>query len=587
MTIRRSGIVVGMMVATMCVSTSRSAADWRYAAPTVTVDGPVTVADGAGNGYTDSTSTDDIEALRSRAVSAPDEAGPWFRLAQAYAAGDKPGQALEACARAAALKPGNIEIRRHCSHYAEWSGDLPASIEHFEKLLDLAPGDDEALLGAARARSWSANLRRSANYYRRYLDIRPDDPDAWIEYARVRAWQGNFAVALKVLEEYRDRFGDSELYREEKARFLAWDNRPRESLSIIAPLLREEPEDYERLYTRAVAQAIDHRTDEALEIIESLKRLRPDSRDTQLLERTVRTPTRSTVSAGWHYYDDSDNVKIQGGRFDARLRLTPEASLTAGVTWDHLHADTGSGFETIEDEQRIRYSSAWVGGAYRFNPVVAVSGRIGRTDIDTTGDLTPYEVGLDLRPVDEVELSLLRRRELYALSPRSVSLGIEREHNALTVNWRPGYRYTVESILSYDELSDGNTRKELVLAPRRTMLRTGAYNMDLGGHFNWMAFEDDIDNGYYDPERYRRYAASFFGYHKLSEERGLSVVATAGFHKDDEMNDFEFGYDVVGELTLGLYGDWMSVLRVDYSDRYQQFSSYDGWNARLEITRRF
>lgn len=102
-----------------------------------------------------------------------------------------------------------------------------------------------------------------------------------------------------------------------------------------------------------------------------------------------------------------------------------------------------------------------------------------------------------------------------------------------------------------------------------------------------MAFDEELNNGYYDPERYQRYAATLFGYSKLSEDSGLSLVATAGFHKDDEMTDFELGYDIVGELRLGLYKDWMSVLRVDYSDRYQETGSYDGWNVNVNVTRRF
>jgi tetratricopeptide (TPR) repeat protein len=556
------------------------------AADAVTNDGrgiPVAaenVSEDAGKG-------DEITALQSRIADAPDDAALRLELARAHAADDRPAEALEACEKAAEIEPRNIEIRRLCGRYAEWAGDLEASREHFRTLLDLSPDDEEALLGAARAFGWSGRLGESAHYYRRYLDVQPDNPDAWIEYGQVRAWQGDYAAALAALEDYRDRYGETDRYREEKARYLAWDNRPREALSINTPLLEREPGNYERLYTQAVALAADYRATEAFEAIDELERLRPESKDTALLRRVAQTPYRSTARADWHYYDDSDSIRIQGAQLEARLQIGYRAGLSAGAAYSSLHADTGSDFETVGGRERIRYTRTWLGGDYRFNPAVAVSASVGDTDVSGADDFLSHEIILDLRPADGLELSLLRSRELYALSPRAVSLGIRRDHNALTLEWRPDHRYTLESILSFDDLSDGNNREELILAPRRAVLRTGPLNAALGLNLNWMRFDDDLDNGYYDPERYQRYAGTLFAYRKLGEDNGLSVVASAGLHKDDEMPDFEFGYDIVGELTLGLYKDWMSVLRVDYSDRYQETGGYDGWNIQFSITRRF
>lgn len=572
-----------------------SAGEWRYEGQTFTGSSSPIQAGEAGapsaleedDPASATTQQGTVEALETEVAANPNDANLILSLAQAHAERQQPGEALQYCLRAADIEPDNLQIRRHCARYAEWAGDLSESLRQFKRLLELAPGDEEGLLGAARAHGWSGKLGPAADYYKRYLELDPDNPEAWIEYAQVRAWQGNFAAAIEALDEYRQRYGETDRYLEEKARYLAWDNRPRRAMEINTPLLEKAPDDYERLYTRAVALAADSRTGAALDSIEKLSSLRPDSEDTQLLRRAVRTPTRPSVTVGWHYYNDSDTIKIQRWQADARLPVTTRASLQAGAATDTLEAGIGSGFETIGGEDSIRYDQAWLGASYRFNPMLAVAGRIGRGDIEDADTFTPYQVALDASPVDSTELSLTRRRELYALSPRAVSQGITREHNELAVNWRPGYRYVIEAAASYDELSDGNEQSRFVLAPRRAVLRTGEINADLGAHLTWSAFDEDLNNGYYDPTEYQRYAGSLFGYWKLSEDDGVSLVTTAGFHKDDEMNDYEFGSDVVVELTTGLYDDWMSVVTVDYSDRYQAVGSYDGWNVRMGLTGRF
>lgn len=565
-----------------------AAAEWRYDGQIPMNSGPPGVDTQApGTGAADTPVDATITTLESAVAESPRDVGLRLRLAEAHAAMDAPRKALQSCLEAARLEPNDASIRRLCANYAEWAGDLPRSREQFQALLELVPDDEEGLLGAAQAFGWSGKLDQAAGFYQRYLELFPDNPDAWIQYARVRSWQGNFAAALKALDAYRDLFGDTAAYREERARFLAWDNRPREALALVEPLLEEDPDDYERLYTRTVALSNDQRHEDALASLEALESSRPDSPETASLGRFVRTPTRSSVSIRGSHYEDSDTIEIQGLELNAEHHLTASAALSAGAAYHSLRADSDSGFAAIDGRERIRYEQTWVGGSYRFNPLAAVSGRVGHGDIQDAGDFTPYEIGLDLRPADNTTFSLLHSRALHAASPRAASLAVLNDHNELAVNWRPDFRHVVEAVVSHDDLSDGNTRQQLILAPRRAVVRTGSLNADLGLYLNWMSFDEDLDNGYYDPEQYQRYAGSLFGYWKINDDHGLSLIATGGFHKDDDMDDFEFGTDVALELTSGLYGDWMSVLHADYSDRFEGPGSYDGWSVSLGVTRRF
>lgn len=568
-----------------------AAADWLYGGPPPAGTLQPGEDHNPGSAATEASGAvvadETIATLESEVSVSPDDAALRLRLAEAYAAQDTPAKALESCLKAAGIAPVDVSIRRSCARYAEWAGDLAESRKQFQALLKLAPDDEQGLLGAARAHGWSGKLEQAADYYKRYMELFPDNPDAWIEYARVRSWQGNITAALNVLDKYRGRFGESFHYREERARYLAWDNRPREALAIITPLVEEEPDDYDRLYTRTVALAADQQTGAALESLEELNRIRPDSTDTTLLNRVVRTPMRSSIGAGGSYYNDSDTIEIRGVQLDAELRLTANTALSAGTAYHSVRADIDSGFATIDGRERTHHQQTWVGGSYRFNPLAAVSGRVGQGNIHNAGDFTPYELALDLRPVDSTELSLRRSRDIHAPSPRAASLAILRDHNELAVKWRPDHKHVVEAIASHDDLSDGNARNQLVLAPRRAVLRTGSLNADLGLYLDWQSFDENLNNGYYDPERYERYAGSLFGYWKLNDDHGLSLIGTAGFHEDDSMDGFEFGTDVALELTSGLYRDWMSVARIDYSDRFQGAGGYDGWKLSLGVTTRF
>lgn len=562
-----------------------AAAEWRYGGQLPMNSGPP--AAGSRAAAADTPVDASITTLESAVAESPRDVGLRLRLAEAHAAMDAPGKALQSCLEAARLDPDDAGTRRLCAHYAEWAGDLPQSRVQFQALLELEPDDEEGLLGAARAFGWSGKLERAAGFYQRYLELFPDNPDAWIHYARLRSWQGNFAAALRALDEYRDRFGETSVYREEKARFLAWDNRPREALALVVPLLEEVPDNYERLYTRTVALSNDQRHADALASLEALESSRPGSLETASLGRFVRTPTRSSVSIRGNHYEDSDSIGIQGLELEAKHHLTARTALSAGAAYHSLRADSDSGFAAIDGRERIRYEKTWVGGSYRFNPLAAVSGRVGHGDIQDAGDFTPYEIGLDLRPADSTTFSLRRNRALHAASPRAAALAVLNDHTELAINWRPDHRHVAEAVASHDNLSDGNTRRQLVLAPRRAVVRTGSLNADLGVYLNWMSFDEDLANGYYDPEQYQRYAGSLFGYWKINDDHGLSLISTGGFHKDDDMEDFEFGTDVALELTSGLYGDWMSVLHADYSDRFEGPGSYDGWSVSLGVTRRF
>jgi len=528
-----------------------------------------------------------VHAMEQAAAIAPNDATIQFRLAKTYSYVDQPGKAIAPCSRALAIDPNNADYLTGCAQLASWAGDLKASEDWYSRILAAHPDDDAVLLNLARTRSWAGKLDQSGKDYRRYLAKHPKEKEVWIEYARVESWRGNYPVALDTLEHYRREFGDSEEYRREKARVLAWAERPALSMQINDPLLRQHPDDYELNYTNTVALNNARRPTDALNSLKILQRLRPESKDTYDVSRVVRTPLRSNVSLGLNYYNDSDDITVTRTSLYGEYVLNPQTRLLAGLGDHHLKAKIGSGYETAGGQDSIRHSELWVGVRHRFNPLAELEAVAGAGEIQHGGSYNPYRVTLDLQPRDNLKFALERQHELYSVSPRSVSLGIKRDANRVRVEWQPDLRWVVDAAATGESFSDGNKRWSAELAPRRAIVRTEKWNVDLGVSGEWFGFDRDPGNGYWAPASYKRYAATGFFYYKIDDDDGISVVTSLGWHKDNTQSSFAFGHDVAVEGIFGLYKDWQLRVTLGHADRGQPTGAYRGYSAEAVLTRRF
>jgi hypothetical protein len=172
-----------------------------------------------------------------------------------------------------------------------------------------------------------------------------------------------------------------------------------------------------------------------------------------------------------------------------------------------------------------------------------------------------YDLAYQWTPKDTVSIEFEREYGYFDVSPRSLDLGIRRASNRIRLNAGLGLPYTMDAWVQYDTFSDGNRRWEVVLGPRRSVLRTEHFNLDVGLQGWWFGFDEDLDHGYYDPGDYQRYSVTFMGYVKLNDNSGISLFLSPGAVKDEDMPGFRFGMDASVEATFGIFSDWMLVLR--------------------------
>ena len=527
-----------------------------------------------------------IEALQRAAAAAPGDAALPFRLSQAYAARGHATAALRAVEGALALQPRSPEYLRAHATLATWAGEYQAAASSYRTLRTLAPADQTLALALARVSAWSGASDAAATAYREYLSAAPADREAWLELARTEIWRGNVRLAIDALDEYAARFGADAAYARERVYVLARGGRPRQSLREMQPLLAASPDDVDLYLSRAVALAASRRHGAALDSLRSSEALRPGHDDTRSAESVVRSLLASNAGPAATFYDDSDGLRTVtlAPRFDFGFRT--DTRISGGYEHTDLEARAGTGLEQRSGATSARVEEAWAGLSQRLGALV-VGGRVGQART-AVAEPTTYSGFIRFAPADTFAASIERSSRIAAISPRAVSLGLTRLRHRADIEWSPALQYYIAIEGGHEDLSDGNTRWEVLVAPRRAVVRNQWLNLDLGLLAHQFGAARDVDNGYYDPRRYEYYSVVLFPYWKVSDNVGVGVTAGIGGQRDDRRSAFRLGSNVSAEATFGIYERWsLKVFGSTTNNRRLESGAFRGTSGGVTLLRRF
>lgn len=497
-------------------------------------------------------------------------------------------KALKTAEQKLAQNPDDAATLKTYAEMATWNGDYGKAADAYKKLIAIKPGDDDIVLALARVEAWQGHLDSAAENYESYVSRHPNDSKALLDYAYTQSWRGDFASALNLLDRYKKSDGSDKDYKQAQARFLAGGSYSDQALFVADDVLRGSPYNFHAQFSRTLALKEAGRMEEALDSLKKLEAMPGDDKSKQELMRVVKTPLRPQVRADISYSGDSDKIHITTVALEGQYAVNPQLYLRAGAQTGYLDAKRGSGLDTIRGNDRVNDYAAWVGARYALNDKVWLNGRVGRHDTNATDGTGIFEVSAEYRPSDQLYLNATVDRDFHAVSPRAISLDITRTQEQLRATWRPDLDYTIEANAGYADFSDGNERWNLGLAPRRSVLRTEDYNLDLGVSGRWFGFSDEMGHGYYDPATYQQYLVTAFSYFKLSPDSGLSIIVAPGIHKDESMSTYKFSGNFAAEGTVGIYDDWMLKARAGWVNNIGVSSqSYRRFETGLSITRRF
>ena len=231
-------------------------------------------------------------------------------------------------------------------------------------------------------------------------------------------------------------------------------------------------------------------------------------------------------------------------------------------------------------------SHGWAGLTQRIGRLT-VAGTLGQARLESH-DLVTYSGTMQVAPSDTFAFSLERRSTFAAISPRTVALGLSRLIHRGQIEWTPAIRYVVAADASYEELSDGNERWEMFVAPRAAVARTEHLNLDLGLMAHRFGATRDLQNGYYDPREYEYYSVVIAPYLKISDNVGVNVSAGLGAQRDDASTAFRFGGNASAEATFGIYERWLLKVHGSTTTNGRlESGAFRGYSSGLVLLRRF
>ncbi len=529
----------------------------------------------------------EVYALQQALKIKPGDAAIYFKLSQTYINTDQPKQSFAAINTAVELDPNNIQYLKSRGDIADWNNDETTAIESYRRILQLTPDDQVTQLTIIAIES-RHNLDAAAYDYRQFIKRHPDNADAWLAYSQVQTYRGDYVDSLKLLEGYRGLKGEDDSYLANKARTLAWASRGDATLAIIKPLLEKDPKNYQYLYTQALGYNARNQYNAALDDLKKINEITPDSDETKYLNKFIKTPLRSNITIGGYHSFDAESIEINRGTLAGQFFLNPNTQILIGGRQEDLHAKVGSGFDTINGAAGITDSADWAGLYQRFTPDFALSGVVGDGHVASEGNFVYYDANGFLRLGDEGSINLEQYQDLYDVSPRTVSLKITNIDTHLRLFLEPTIEHYFNVDAEYAPFSDGNHMKQLTVSPSYAIMRINNMNCDIGILGNWLGFSKQLNNGYYDPASYQRYAFTTNFYWKKSENTGYSLYAVIGQQKDDTLNHFVFASDVTAQATYGIYRNWQLIFAATDSNRGQAIGQgYNVYSFNAFLTKRF
>ena len=447
--------------------------------------------------------------------------------------------------------------------------DYAAALTAYQAVLDDEPENLRALMRAAQLLSWENRLDESIDLYNRALDVAPGNRDALLGRSTVQSWaeqndeaQAGFNTLLE-----RDP-GDTEALLG-RARSQAWSGQHREARVDYERVLQLDADNVDAKVGLAYLDLWGGRLGEARRATLELRDAAPQHREVKRLVGHVN----DAVGAWWTFdlsrLTDTDDNTLDRALLSGGLGLGGGVRLDLGYGRYEMDDPTG---EASIDNINATVSFAPAQGQ-RLAAQLGHDWRErtdGTNDDDFLGGLR-YSWGLDRRW--QLHASAMRHAVRY--SPLITDNGITFDQIDLNVRGAFGNRWNVSATVGQAEFSDDNERAH-ALASVLYRVPVRALTMQVGYTGRWMDYDQDLFNGYFDPQDFTAHLAQLrlrdrFGkrdyYWSASVDSGVQSF-TAG------------GSDVSGDgvfIIAGLFGIPLSE-RFDL-EFYGNYSDYAANNA--------
>jgi tetratricopeptide (TPR) repeat protein len=421
---------------------------------------------------------------------------------------DDIGHAGEEYGRALSLYRGfSVEDRFMMARYLSWSGRTDEAIRELNAILSEEPGNVDARIHLARCLSWKGDLRGSLDESSKVLAVSPDNKDALLVRANALKWSGNpnagisiYKGILKKGEDFDTRLGISQAF----------------------------------LSTGYIRGAKD-----------GAKRLTPEypyqEKELKNLNAEIDKATRPTLGAGYSYYRDSDDNRLD------------RYSLSTGFRTGNWKWDIGYLYTKAEDPSRNAADhdlslsvesrlTEWLG--------MGGSAGVNRTANDNSGSFFVGGVRGDAKVLDgRIGAGVARRG--FPDTAQLIENEIRFTELSSYFEYPLPYRFGVRASYATRDYSDDNRSDDWQGSIRHVF---GFKNplVAAGYRIRYLDFQRESGGGYFDPAGYLSHRVELsVGYEK---GRGYFHLAPfIGHQSYRRRGDTPEGFFVGGEGVIGAH----------------------------------
>jgi tetratricopeptide (TPR) repeat protein len=458
----------------------------------------------------------------------PAEASPVDEADAAFESGDY-ARALELYDDILARDSDNLHAMLLSAQLLSWDDRLDEALARYDRVLSLAPDHRKAAFQRATVLSWDGQTAAATEAFRNILTDHPDDFDARLGYARSLSWSGDYRSSRLEYERILAQRPDHVDALVGKAQTYAWAGRLHTARVWYQSALRVDPTSKEAAIGLASVELWSGNPGSAGVLSEELANRFPEDREVLAL----RGRTRKALAPWVHSYaartEDSDENRLDVYGLSAGWGIRGGPSLSVGATRFEMEdparsASIDSLFATVGMNpgrgQRLIFRGA----------VDRRTDSSRQTHSDLLGS-AHYTWGLDRR----WQLGAVAGRDALRYSPAITDNGILLNECSVYMAGRVASRWGINGDLGLADLSDGNARRHISTRIGYAVRRSPP-NLESGYRFRYMHFDEDFDNGYFDPAHFRAHLAQ------------LSVTGVYGNNRNTYSFSAEAG---VQSFTLG------------------------------------
>ncbi len=414
-------------------------------------------------------------------------------------------------AAAVGLRPDALHPRRRLALLQSWDGDLDDSIANYEKALALAPGDFDLNLEHAKVLAWDGRYQESIARYGELRSSHPDDARVLLGLGQTLGWAGRYADGDAVYRDMEARQIEPIQAHIGRARLMAWQGNLDGATDAYRDVIKADPGNLEARIGLAQVNHWRGQDRQAQAQIDNIVVDHPDSREAKQVQQEIHDALRPVAGFEGFRFSDNESNRVDSGTLSYTFQAEPQTSIRIALsTYDASFRCDAATFcnepgDAVGDELSDSAQVLMGGLTSRVIGPILFHARLGATRETTLGgsDRTLLVGGGFIRWQVGPRFGVTGNASRDALLDTVVL--IDRGIRVDTADMRLEYRFQPQWLLSgsggFGLYSDGNRRVTAAagvqwsIRPARPRI-TGTFSA------SYRRFDEDLDNGYFDPLRY-------------------------------------------------------------------------------------